>query len=228
MPRTDADLAWRVARDTWRGLTALTDRENGLPVDNVYFDGTSPATDARVGDYTSASDIGLHLIAIVAAHDLHLISSGEAITKIRRILDTLEQLETYRGFFFNFYDTTSLERTSNFISFVDSSWLTAGLMVVRMSFPELYEPCTKLIAQTDYGFFYDGRTQRISPRLLHQARGALAIRLRHAVHRGAAGDVDRHRQGRRAGGPVVRDAADLSRRVSRGSRRRPKRSGSRR
>ena len=162
LPRTDADLAWRVVKDTWRGLTALTDRENGLPVDNVYFDGASPATDARVGDYTSASDIGLHLVAIVAAHDLHLIPSTEAIAKLRRVLDTLEQLETYRGFFFNFYDTTSLERTSNFISFVDSSWLTAGLIIARNSFPELYEPCTKLIAQTDYSFFYDARTQRIS------------------------------------------------------------------
>jgi hypothetical protein len=162
LPRADAGLMRRVARDTWRGLTALTDRENGLPVDNVYFDGDAPATDARVGDYTSASDIGLHLIAIVAAHDLRLIPSRAAAAKIRRILDTLDRLETYRGLFFNFYDTTSLERTSNFISFVDSSWLTAGLMVARMSFPELYEPCTKLIAQTDYSFFYDAQTQRIS------------------------------------------------------------------
>jgi hypothetical protein len=162
LPRADADLAWRIARDTWRGLSALTDRENGLPVDNVYFNDATPATDARVGDYTSASDIGLHLIAIVAAQDLHLISPREAVAKVRRILDTLEELETYRGFFFNFYDTTSLERTSNFISFVDSSWLTAGLMVARTSSPELYEPCTKLIAQTDYRFFYDARTQRIS------------------------------------------------------------------
>lgn len=161
LPRADADLARRVARDTWRGLDALTDRENGLPVDNVHFNGASPA-DARVGDYTSASNIGLHLISIVAARDLHLISSSAATAKVRRILDTLEQLETYHGFFFNFYDTTSLERTSNFISFVDSSWLTAGLMVARISFPELYEPCTKLIAQTDYSFFYDRRTQRIS------------------------------------------------------------------
>ena len=43
----------------------------------------------------------------------------------------------YAGFFFNYYDTTSLERTSNFLSFVDSAWLTAGLMVVRTAFPEL-------------------------------------------------------------------------------------------
>jgi hypothetical protein len=162
LPRADADFAWRVAKDTWSGLSALTDSENGLPVDNVRFSSASPGADARVGDYTSGSDIGLHLISIVAAHDLGFISRDAASAEVRRILGTLEQLETYRGFFFNFYDTTSLERTSNFISFVDSSWLTAGLMVVRTSFPELYEPCTKLIAQTDYGFFYDRWTRRIS------------------------------------------------------------------
>jgi len=162
LPRTNADLTWRIARDTWRGLNALTDRENGLPVDNVLFSSASPATDARVGDYTSASNIGLHLITIVAARDLGFLSNDEAAAKARRILETLEQLETFRGFFFNFYDTTSLERTSNFISFVDSSWMTAGLMVVRMGFGELYEPCTKLITQTDYGFFYNRRRRRIS------------------------------------------------------------------
>ena len=156
LPRADADFAWRVAKDTWSGLSALTDRENGLPVDNVHFSSASPGADARVGDYTSGSDIGLHLIAIVAAHDLGFISRDAASAKVRRILGTLEQLETYRGFFFNFYDTTSLERTSNFISFVDSSWLTAGLMVVRTSFPELYEPCTKLIAQMITASFTTG------------------------------------------------------------------------
>ena len=40
-------------------------------------------------------------------------------------------IERHQGFLYNFYDTTTLERTSNFISFVDAAWLTAGLIVVR-------------------------------------------------------------------------------------------------
>ena len=162
LPGTEAELVRRLARDTWRGIIGLSDRENALPVDNVYFSGPSPKTDARVGDYTSPSNIGLHLIAIVAARDLQLISADEATARVQRILDTLQQLETFHGFFFNFYDTTSLERTSNFVSFVDSSWLTAGLMVARMSFPALYDDCTRLIARADYGFFYDQESGRIS------------------------------------------------------------------
>ena len=163
LPSDDEDFAWRVARDTWRGVEALVDRENALPVDNVYWrDAQAIPADAEVRDYTSSSNIGLQLIAIVAAHRLQLISPEAAMAKLRATLDTLRSLETYHGFFFNFYDTTSLERTSNFVSFVDSSWLTAGLMVVRMTFPELDAPCSELIAQADYGFFFNPDTRQIS------------------------------------------------------------------
>src|SRR5262249_37176295 len=131
LPEADVDFAWRLARDTWHGLDALSDRENGLPMDNVRLTPASEGIGAiQIGDYASGTDIGLYLVAIVAARELDLISPDDARTKIRVILDTLSRLEVYRGFLFNFYDTTSLERTSNFVSFVDASWLTAGLTVV--------------------------------------------------------------------------------------------------
>lgn len=163
LPASDDEFAWRVARDTWRGIETLTDQESGLPIDNVYWPGERPGdADVQVRDYTSSSNIGLHLIAIVAAQKLQLLSSEAAIAKLRRVLDTLKGLETYQAFHFNFYDTTSLERTSNFVSFIDSSWLSAGLMVVRMSFPALFADCGELLAQTDYGFFFNSDTRQIS------------------------------------------------------------------
>ena len=156
LPRTDREFLWRLARDTWRGLEALQDRLHGLPIDNVRFGtGSVELADAQIGDYTSLTNIGLHLIAVVAAHELGLITAAQALERLRTTLATLERLETYQGFFYNYYDTTTLERTSNFISFVDSAWLTAGLMVARMSFPEVHGPCTALIERGDYGFFYD-------------------------------------------------------------------------
>src|SRR5439155_424411 len=94
--------------------------------------------------------------------ELGLATEQEAVGRLRALLDTLGRLETHDGFFFNYYDTTSLERTSNFISFVDSSWLTAGLMVVRTAFPELHDECTRLIERADYRFFYDAGPQRMS------------------------------------------------------------------
>jgi hypothetical protein len=156
LPRAPEAFARRLAADTWRGLAALSDRAHNLPLDTVSFRAPSVALrDASIGDYTSTTNIGLHLLATVAALDLELLTLDEARDRIRRTLATLDQLETDDGRYFNYYDTTSLERTSNFVSFVDSAWLTAGLMVVRMAFPEFYEHCAALIEQSDYGAFYD-------------------------------------------------------------------------
>jgi hypothetical protein len=163
LPQTDAEFVRRLARDTWNGLAALTDRENGLPIDNIRVTRTSVAlADAHIGDYTSGTNIGLYLAATAAAQDLALIDRAQALERIRKVLDTLDRLENYQGLFFNFYDTTSLERTSNFVSFVDSAWLAAGLIVVRTSFPELAERSTALLDRTHFGFFYDSNRRLIS------------------------------------------------------------------
>jgi hypothetical protein len=153
LPKTDREFLVRVARDTWRGIVALTDRENHLPVDHVHFGATAAA--ARVGDYTNVTNIGLHMLATVAAQELGLVTAPEAVARLAAVLETLEGLETHVGFFFNYYDTTTLERSSNLISFVDSSWLTAGLMVVRNTYPDLAAASTRLLERTDYRFFYD-------------------------------------------------------------------------
>jgi hypothetical protein len=164
LPAADRDFLLRLARDTWRGLEGLTDREHQLPVDHVHLDGTA----APVGDYTNVTTIGLGLIAVVAAYELELISADAAVRSLRARLAALGDLETHAGFFFNYYDTTSLERTSNLISFVDSSWLTAGLMVVRMTFPELSAECTALIDRQSYAFFYDDLERMVHGYWVHR------------------------------------------------------------
>jgi hypothetical protein len=160
LPRADRAFLERVAADTWRGLVALADRESGLPVDHVRLD-DGPA-DADVGDYTNITNVGLRLLAIAAASDLDLVTRAEADAMVGRILGTLEGLETYRGLFFNYYDTTSLERSSNFLSFVDTAWLGAGLIAVRTTFPDLAARSTALIDRMRYDLFYDGRRRAIS------------------------------------------------------------------
>ncbi len=157
-PQVADDRAFliQIARATWQGLVALTDREHGLPVDHVTFaaGGVEPAR-AQVGDYTSPSTVGIWLMAVAGAEKLGLIGRPEAIDLIDHALATLAGLERLHGFFYNYYDTTTLERSSNFVSSVDSSWLTAGLMVVRQTFPELAGPASRLIQEGDYGWLYD-------------------------------------------------------------------------
>jgi len=177
LPQGDSVFAWRVARDTWRGLQAFVDRDNGLPVDHVRVRPAPPSSEDAsaasgappalpphlvVGDYTNVTNIGLLLVAVAAAHDIGLVASTEAQAMASKVLATLEKLETHRGSFFNYYDTTSIERTSNFLSFVDSSWLTAGLIMTRVAFPALRGQATKLIERTDYGSFYDRKTRQIA------------------------------------------------------------------
>lgn len=163
LPHDDRAFLERLARDTWRGLAAFTDRENGLPVDHVDL-GTGPldGPGAQVGDYTNVTNIGLALVAIVAAHELAIIDAADAVARVTRILDTLDRLERHDGFFFNYYDTTSLERTSAFLSFVDLSWLTTGLVVVRAAFPALAPRATALVDQMDFGFFWDPALGQVS------------------------------------------------------------------
>jgi hypothetical protein len=172
LPRDPAAFAQRLAHDTWRGLDALRDREHAVPLDTVAFgeDSVDLAV-SHIGDYTSTTNIGLHLIDVVAALDLTLLSEDEARQYIGNTLTTLEGLDTDNGFFFNYYDTTSLEPTSQFVSFVDSGWLAAGLMVARMAFPELYERCSALLDRMRFGVFYDPGYDLISHGFFTAPRG---------------------------------------------------------
>lgn len=156
LPRDDREFLWRVARDTWRGLSDLRDRQNGLPVDHVRFaPGSVDPARADVGDYTSLSTVGLYAVAIVAARELGFIDDTETVARLRQTMGTLRQLETFASMFFNYYDTTTLERTSEFVSFIDSAWLTAGAMVVRSTFPDLTQEVTERIQLRNHRFFYD-------------------------------------------------------------------------
>lgn len=156
LPADDRAFLLRVARDTWRGLDSLCDSELGLPLDTVRFGETSTDLEAsRIGDYTNVTNIGVYLLCVVGARELDFLTRDEAVDRLARILGTLERLETHDGFFFNYYDTTSGERTSHFVSFVDSAWLTAGLMAVRQAFAELAPRCGAIIDRQDYRFFYD-------------------------------------------------------------------------
>jgi hypothetical protein len=88
LPREDRAFTTRLAADTWAGIDALRDRENGLPVDHVTLSQASldpPAS--RVSDYTNVTNVGLHLMATVAARDLGLITAGEATDSLLILLD---------------------------------------------------------------------------------------------------------------------------------------------
>jgi hypothetical protein len=154
LPRDDAAFARRVAADTWRGLEGMTDREHHLPIDHVHLD-PRDASVPPVGDYTNVTNVGLMMIALAGATDLGLVTPADAAARLAAMLDTLERLETDDGLFFNYYDTTTLERTSHLLSFVDTAWLAAGLIVARQSVPALAPRLGAILARFDWRRFYD-------------------------------------------------------------------------
>ena len=173
-PDDDRGLAWALARDTWRGLDALADREHRLPIDHVRLAPLEPAT-PPVGDYTNVTNDrpapGRDRRRRV---ELGLLPRDEPsrAPAPRRSTRSSGSRRT-RGFFFNYYDTTTLERTSNFVSFVDSAWLTAGLMVVRQALPRAgraRDALDRRAATTR--FFYDAGARPHVARLLRAPRSA--------------------------------------------------------
>ncbi|HLD30507.1 MAG TPA: glucoamylase family protein, partial [bacterium] len=148
----DRDLLSRIARDTWKGIATLTDRETALPLDVMRY-----RPDFMIGDYCNVTDIGLYLISIVSACDMDFISYEELLSKGKGIVNRIKRMEKYRGFCFNYYDTTTGSPTSQFVSFVDSGWMAYGLAVLAQACPELDKECQALLKNMDFSFFYDSR-----------------------------------------------------------------------
>jgi DNA gyrase inhibitor GyrI len=151
MPKTDKEFLQTVARDTWGYFRDIVDKKRNIPLNYVQV-----APRRAVGDYVSTTDLGLYLMSVVSAYDLGFIDRKGTVERIRATLDTAEKLEKAYGFMYNYYDTTRLNPTSNFISFVDSGWFIMGLIIVRQAFPEeMGERCTRIIDSHDFSFFYD-------------------------------------------------------------------------
>ncbi len=165
-----------IARETWKFYGVDVDPGTNLPLDNLTFAGGS-STPTGYGRYTSASNIGVYLWAVVAANDLGLISRPEARDRIRSTLMEVQQLKRYDGFLYQWYDTTTghvlrnpgdIDCTSEttptfdncfFLSNVDNGWYASGLVVVRQALPELRSLVKSLMAPMNFGIFYDSRPE---------------------------------------------------------------------
>lgn len=124
----------RLARQTWRFFEVyVTAEENWLPPDNWQEQPSS-----RIASRTSPTNIGLALLADLAAYDFGYCSGGRLLDRTQKTLGTLARLERFRGHFYNWYDTRSLKPLApSYVSMVDSSNLAAHLTVLRSGLLEL-------------------------------------------------------------------------------------------
>jgi hypothetical protein len=156
-PKDDRAFLKEIAKDTWKYFDLIVDKEYGLPLDNIQFtEHAVISKDTKVGDYTNITNIGVYLMCVISAYDLGFITRDDAVKRLKLTLKSVENFEKFHNFPYNYYDITIFQRTSNFISFVDSGWLTAGLIVAKNAFPkEIGKRCQELIDSMDFSFFYD-------------------------------------------------------------------------
>lgn len=142
---------YEIARDTWKYFENALDRSTHLPVDHIRVE------DPRsVGAYTTPTNLAMYFLACVSAHELGLITKKEAVKRLRETFETLDRMKQWKGFHYNFYSTTNLQVTRNYISAVDSGWLAAAWIVVRQAFPkELGETASRFLEAIDFNEFYD-------------------------------------------------------------------------
>ena len=117
----------RLSRKTWAYFeTFVNAEENWLPPDN-YQEIPVP----KIAHRTSPTNMGLSLLANLAASDFGYIPAGILLDRTGKSLDAMASLEKYRGHYFNWYDTKNLQPLiPRYVSTVDSGNLSACLMTL--------------------------------------------------------------------------------------------------
>jgi cyclic beta-1,2-glucan synthetase len=124
------DALRRMARRTWSFFaTFVTPEQHMLPPDN-YQETPEPV----VANRTSPTNIGLYLLAVVAAREFGWLGTHDAVERLEATFATLDRLERFRGHFFNWYDTHDLRPLDpRYVSTVDSGNFAGHLLALAES-----------------------------------------------------------------------------------------------
>lgn len=161
---SDRQFLLDYASDIWRYFREqVNEGENWLPPDN-YQEQPPLATAHR----SSPTNIGLALLAAVAAADLGACKAEEAFEMITKTLGSIERLEKWSGHLYNWYDTQTMRPLEpRYVSTVDSGNLYGCLICLREAAEE-YRPqgvkelCARIDALLDNMSFkplYDGQRE---------------------------------------------------------------------
>ncbi|MBN2841030.1 MAG: hypothetical protein JXP37_08765 [Coriobacteriia bacterium] len=126
----------RTARKTWRFFeTFVTAGDHYLAPDNFQED-----PKGEVAHRTSPTNMGLQLLSAVTAYDLGYVTVEGLAEYTSRTLTTMTGMERFRGHFYNWYDTTTLQPLRpTYVSTVDSGNLAGHLLALRVALLEATE-----------------------------------------------------------------------------------------
>ncbi len=122
------------ARRTWRYFDDFVGPQTAwLPPDNVQ---ETPIREIFMR--TSPTNIGLWMLATVAANDFGYITIDDLVARNLGTLETVGRLERFEGHLFNWYDLSTLDPLRpRYVSTVDSGNLLASLWTFETSCNEL-------------------------------------------------------------------------------------------
>jgi cyclic beta-1,2-glucan synthetase len=140
----------KLSRRTWKFFETFVGPENNwLPPDNYQENPRSV-----VANGTSPTNLGLSLLANLAAYDFGYISAGKLIERTESSLETMKALERFMGHFYNWYDTKSLlPMQPKYISTVDSGNLAGYLLTLQHGLFEL--PGQKILPEQVFSGLQD-------------------------------------------------------------------------
>ena len=123
-----------IARQTWRYFDDFVGPQtNWLPPDNYQ-----EALNVEIAQRTSPTNMGLWLLACVAAQDFGWITLDEVAGRARETLQTFEEMEKFEGHLLNWYDSlTTKPLLPRYVSTVDSGNLLGSLWTMARSMKEL-------------------------------------------------------------------------------------------
>jgi cellobiose phosphorylase len=130
----------RLARKTWSYFeTFMGEEDNWLPPDNYQEEPVE-----RIAHRTSPTNMGLSLLANLSAYDFKYINASQLLERCGNTINTMQHMERYRGHFFNWYDTISLQPLHpRYVSTVDSGNLAGHLLTLKQGLIAL--PYNKII-----------------------------------------------------------------------------------
>ena len=126
----DREFLQSVARKTWQYFeTFIGPEDHALPPDNVQL-----VPELTIAHRTSPTNIGMALLATLAAHDFGFIDTDDLADRIDATLTTVESLERFEGHLLNWYDTRTLAPLPPaYISTVDSGNLAGALLTLSVA-----------------------------------------------------------------------------------------------
>ena len=117
-----------VARQTWRFFEDLVGPKDNWLIPDNYQENRYDVIAHR----TSPTNIGLQLLSTLSAYDFGYLSFTETLDALQPTFDTLLRMHRYRGHFYNWHDTTTLQPlVPAYISTVDSGNFAGYLLTLR-------------------------------------------------------------------------------------------------